>query len=201
MDALLKSETIQRCFFACCFHTPYPSLLPALVLKKRFHSPFWSKAQTVGWQRRFPLGKGAPSGGGGSEEGTCRFITELQNHCLQYVSWEGWQVFWFYFFPQNVDFHFTHVPSFLSSAVFSHLYPVALISLFLSFQMCFKAQQMLIQSNTNFPVCCIIKCSAWFVHSPPVIKCQLQQCLVPPGSSCCHFHFPPRTKHLKTKKS
>lgn len=64
-----------------------------------------------------------------------------------------------------------------------------------------KAQQELIQSNTNFPVCCIIKCSAWCVHSPPVIKCQLQQCLVPPGSSCCHFHFPPRTKHLKTKKS
>lgn len=64
-----------------------------------------------------------------------------------------------------------------------------------------KAQQKLIQSNTNFPVCCIIKCSAWCVRSPPVIKCQLQQCLVPPGSSCCHFHFPPKTKHLKTEKS
>lgn len=64
-----------------------------------------------------------------------------------------------------------------------------------------KAQQKLIESNTNFSVCCIIKCSAWCVRSLPVIKCQLQQRLVPPGSSCCHFHFPPRTKHLRTEKS
>jgi len=59
-----------------------------------------------------------------------------------------------------------------------------------------KAQQKLIQSNTNFPLCCIRKRGAWCVHSAPVIKCQSRQCSVSPGSSCCHFHFPPRTKHL-----
>lgn len=200
VDALLKFQAIQR-----WLSHPLSTHLTLLGWTIFFWEndpvhPFDPRLRSLG-AKAIPPGQSGSSGGTGSVQGrNTSFLIWTAKPLLTIVLMRGMTSL--FFFPPRVFISILRIfPTSQPLCSLLTFVPCNFHQLVSFLSDVLKAQQKLIQSNTNFPVCCIIKCSAWCVHSPPVIKCQLQQCLVPPGSSCCHFHFPPRTKHLKTEKS